>query len=305
MITASIDIGTNTILMLIADISGGDIKRLHEEYAVARLGRGIDNTGIINNEAIRRAEKILNEFKIIADNYNCERILPVATSASRDAKNGPEVIAFLSSLLDSQIRVISGDEEARLSYIGTVEASDGLVIDIGGGSTELIYGLNSEISFFKSLNIGAVRLTERYFSKQPPLPEEILSAKKHIEKHLEYLAGLPEKTGKVFAVAGTATTIATTANGLKDYEVHKIDGYRLSRDKLNEIFDLFSTSSSGFITKKLGVNPGRADLISAGTLILKTIAEKYGFDEFTVSAKGLRYGIIRDYLDNSGIDLNF
>jgi exopolyphosphatase/guanosine-5'-triphosphate,3'-diphosphate pyrophosphatase len=305
MITASIDIGTNTVLMLIADISGGDIKRIHEEYAVARLGQGVDKTGIINEEAIRRAAKILNEFKLIADNYNCEKILPVATSASRDAKNGPEVIAYLSSLLDSRIRVISGDEEARLSYIGTVEASDGLVIDIGGGSTELIYGINCKITSFKSLNIGAVRLTERYFSKQPPRPEEIISAKEYIENNLNTLQGFPEKIDNVFTVAGTATTIATTANGLKDYEVHKIDGYRLNRDKLNEIFESYSTSGSEFIIDKLGVNPGRADLISAGTLILKTIVENYGFNELTVSAKGLRYGIIRDYIDKTGIDLNF
>lgn len=292
MIIAGVDIGTNTILMTIADYTKDNFKVIGEKYAVARLGQGVDKSGYINQDAIERTKSILNEFAEYANSLSVERKYIVATSAMRDAKNNIEVKQKLEKSIDGEIHIISGDEEAHLSYIGTVNNDKkSLVIDIGGGSTELILGQAGEILHRKSFNFGAVRLTERFINSQPPSYNEIQNVKDFLQEELNSFK-IDNTDINYYGVAGTSTTVALTALGLKDYEVAKADGFILKQSKLNDIVEMYNSSDVDTIINKFGVNPKRADLISAGALILQSIFNHLKIKNCTISSKGLRYGAI-------------
>jgi exopolyphosphatase/guanosine-5'-triphosphate,3'-diphosphate pyrophosphatase len=296
---ASIDIGTNTVLMLIAEAeSSSNFKVLRQEYDVARLGQDVDKTGIINDDAIQRTVNILNRCNKICKVYKVEKIFCSGTSALRDAKNSSNVVKTIFEATGIEIEVISGDEEAYLSFIGAIEDDKrSFLIDIGGGSTEYITGNIKELSFKKSFDIGAVRITERFFTNQPPTLSEITNAENYISTLIKQ--EIQENVHNIknyYAVAGTATTIATSLNGLKDYEVDKIDGYILNYYDLTKMFELYSKSSKEDIITKYGVHHRRADLITAGALILKVSFEIMNIQELIVSSKGLRYGYLKSKL---------
>ncbi len=296
---ASIDIGTNTILMLIADVDySGNFKVVHEEFEIAKLGENTDKTGTICENAIIRASHILEKCKKLCVNHNVDTIIPVATSAMRDAKNKDEVKTIFESILNFPLIIIDGKTEALLSYIGTVTTDENaLLIDIGGGSTEIVSGKSNTIICRKSFDVGAVRLTERFFkSKHPPKFNEIMPAKYDL---MEIFKEVPLKYSdfcQVYAVAGTATTIATTINGFYDYEINKIDGYELSYLSLKQVNELYLKYTVDDIIKKLKVSPGRAELVFAGSLIFLTIFEILSIQKCIISAKGLRYGIMKGRL---------
>lgn len=293
---ASIDIGTNTVLMLIAEAENSNRFRvLRQEYDVARLGQDVDKTGIINDDAIERTINILNRCNKICIEYNVEKIFCSGTSALRDAKNSAHVVKNIFDATGIKIEVITGDDEAYLSFIGAIEDDKrSFLIDIGGGSTEYIVGNIKELSFKKSLDIGAVRLTERFFSSQPPTLTEIANAENYIANLIKN--EIKENINNIeyyYAVAGTATTIATSLNGYKDQEVDKIDGYDLKYNDLLKMFELYSKSKKEDIITKYGVHHRRADLITAGALILKVSFEILNIQELIVSSKGLRYGYLK------------
>lgn len=294
---ASIDIGTNTVLMVIADVDkDGNINVIKQDYGVARLGEGVDNDKVINDNAIERASAIFSNYREICDQLNVEYIFACGTSALRDARNSKEVVDKIYKASGIEINIISGDEEAYLSYLGAVEGiGTNMLIDIGGGSTEFIIGNANNILFKKSLDIGAVRMTERFFSSQPPKSHEINNMISYVKYLIsdEVLKNIDLSTvNKFFADAGTATTIATTANNLKDYEVDKIEGYILNKNTLDDIFEKYSQANSDFIVANYGVHPRRADLITAGTIILKSSFELFDINEVTISSRGLRFGFL-------------
>jgi exopolyphosphatase / guanosine-5'-triphosphate,3'-diphosphate pyrophosphatase len=188
---ASIDIGTNTILLLIAKVTDSKIIPLHNEYRIPRIGKGIKANHPITQEKIDLFIKILIEYKKIIDSYNCELVIANATNAMRLASNSKEIIEMVFNETGFLINIISGEEEAKLSFLGAASINDSndifLVIDIGGGSTEIIYGQNKKIIFSKSFQIGAVSLTEKYFKHNPPFKEEILNALNEIKQVFEEL----------------------------------------------------------------------------------------------------------------------
>lgn len=293
---ASIDIGTNTVLMVIAEVNpDSSYKVITQEYDVARLGEGVDKTKLINKRGLKRVIDILHRFKDIADNHKVEHIFCCGTSALRDAENKSDVVKSISDATGIFVEIISGDTEAYLTYTGAVDKSGrNFLIDIGGGSTEYIVGEYKGLVFKKSLNIGAVRITERYFDKQPPGEANIKNAEEFIRSEIE--SNIKEHISQIdnyFAAAGTATTIATSANGLKDHEVDKIEGYVLDYETLCDVFEKYSKSETVKIIEKYGVHPRRADLITAGTLILRNSFEVLGIKELTVSSKGLRFGFLK------------
>ncbi len=192
MKVASIDIGTNTLLLLIVDVKDGKIIPLHNSQFIARLGKNVDSSGLIQKEAFDRVLNALIEFKKISEKFGVERIFAIGTSALRDAKNRDEFLNFIKEKTGIEIKVISGEEEAKLTYLGAVSGLDKkflktkiTVIDIGGGSTEVILGSGFEIEKFVSLNIGTVRITEKFLKHSPPLDEEINDAKFYIQKEFE------------------------------------------------------------------------------------------------------------------------
>lgn len=305
---ATIDIGTNTILMLIADIgTDGTFSVIRDDQIIARLGKGVDAHRRITPETTERVSRFLKQYLEIARPLNPERILACGTSALRDAVNGEEFVQFVRKELGLEIAVLSGDEEAELTYFGA--ASEFLepdskrpfaVIDIGGGSTELTIGEGFHVRSKTSFDLGSVRLTERLLRTSPPTIDAINEAKKEIRFAVASIPKLPP-TALFAGVAGTVTTLAAIDLGLKEYDPRRISGHELSLSTIdrisNQLGSLTLAQMSGIFPQ---IQTGRSDIIFAGTLILLEALRHLRKDRITVSDRGLRYGIaLREFLSGS------
>lgn len=295
---AGIDIGTNTILMVAAELNhSNEFKILVDKNSIARLGENLNTTGKIQDSAIQRAVTILKEYNNICLDLGVEKVYAVCTSAMRDSMNSNEVLAIFRDTIQAQFNIIGGKEEARLSFLGTVEDNKpSIVIDIGGGSTEIIYGQGREILFSHSLQIGAVRLTEKYFQGHPPNSEQVNSLREHVRQALKIIPDL-SNFSQLYAVAGTPTTLARIAQGLRDYDEQRINGYHLSQDMIGLIINTFLSNEIDYLINNLGIHKYRADVITAGTIILDEILNHFQINNCQVSTKGLRYGVVKDKLN--------
>ncbi|ROL61350.1 hypothetical protein D9V86_06230 [Bacteroidetes/Chlorobi group bacterium ChocPot_Mid] len=292
---ATIDIGTNTILILIAESDNKEtFKVITDEHSLARLGQGIgSNHKRILDEAIERAKKILINYKSICNKYNVEKIYAVATSAMRDAENRDDVKRTFEEIIDSEIEIISGEKEARFSFSGAIEDdNDSVVIDIGGGSTEIIFGNMEVIKNRFSLQIGAVRIKEQYSLNNPVEEANLIKAENAVNKELSFIKNIHHYV-KVYAVAGTPTTLAGILMNLKEFDRNFIQGYQIKIDDIKQLFDRFCQMTVEEIINEYSVNPNRADVITAGTMILIKILEHINSDKCIASTKGLRYGMMK------------
>ena len=298
MIAASIDIGSNTILMTIAEGNSSDNYRvLDDVHSIARLGENVDKTGIISTEAINRAELILNDYRTILDKYQPEHVVAVCTSAMRDAKNNMEVISKFQEIIKGEVFIIDGETEASTSFLGTVEdSSPSAVIDIGGGSTEIIIGDNREVNYRVSTNLGAVRLTERFFSALPPMQTEIDAFVNFVQLETNKIP-FGDFNGKVYAVAGTATTLAAIDLKLKEYERSKIHNHLLYRHRVDAIAESLLSMPIESIIFALNVPARRADVLPAGSIILREIMRSMNANTLIISTCGLRYGVLKKIFD--------
>lgn len=301
---ASIDIGTNTVLLLIADIDErGVIRPIHHEQRFPRLGQDVDKNRLIRTSDFDRIGWVLNEYKNLAIQLRSERITACATSAVRDAANRKEFISFLRSTTGINVDILDGEEEARCSYRGALSGIDPpparpVVLDIGGGSTELSYmpeGTSAHPgSTLKHLSfqLGSVRLTERCFNHNPPTNEEIDAARTLIRKEWESLSGPEGRNHTLVGVAGTVTTLACLDQGLLDFDVNRISGYRLCREHVEGWFGKLSRLATPEIETLSNSTAGRADILTAGALILVEFMCRFRFGEIIVSERGLRYGLV-------------
>lgn len=305
MILATIDVGTNTALLLVARInSKGTLETLHDEQRFVRLGEGVDASGLIQTGALERLRKTLRAYKTTAESFGAERVIVAGTSASRDAKNGADLVEFVRREAALSFEILSGEDEARWTFIGAVSAFADLngpviAVDIGGGSTEIILGRveaskpeAADFQFMRSVDVGAVRLTERFFSKLPPTREEIERAQQAI-RVLLVEAGVPGDAGLPFiAAAGTATALGLLHAGIATWDENRVGSMTIS-------FDDVSSWSRRLLTLRadqvLALNPpvltGRADVFPAGVLILKVLMEQVHADSFRISSRGLRHGL--------------
>lgn len=301
MKVAALDLGTNTFLCLIAegDAQNG-ITQVHKDLMqVVRLGQDIDKTKRLHPEALKRARTCLEEFKKEIDANQVDKILAMATSAARDAENGEELFK-IGKELNIPIEIIPGEDEARITYQGATagRASDGktiLVVDVGGGSTEFILGKGNQILFGESLNIGGVRLTEKYVTAQPISPQEKALVNDHIKRELATI--LPElkkySIDEVITVAGTPTSLVAIEVG--GFDEKKVDGYRLPRERLKYWVEEFANTSVEEKKTKYQLG-GRADIIFAGASILLSALESLNKNNMIVSTKGVRYGVALEML---------
>ena len=297
MRVATIDIGTNTILMLIADVDRiNSLRVIRDEHAIARLGEGVDESKLIAPKAVERALTILERHQKVADREKVERIVACGTSAFRDADNRDEVVELVRERVGINIEVISGEEEAELTYAGAVSAfiaadkqEEFLVLDIGGGSTELTYGKSLSVTSRVSLDVGCVRLTERFLRTAPPTIEALHAAQSHIRGLVSQIEKQP--TAQMIGVAGTLTTLAALDLNLKYFDPMKVGGHLLSLEKVKSVFQKFSRMTVDEIAAFPQVLPGRTDVLLAGIMILVEVMETLGVDEITVSERGLRYGL--------------
>jgi len=298
MRVAAIDIGTNTILLLVAEVfPDGRVHPILELQEIPRLGKSVDARRRLSHEAIQRSAQIIGRYVQTARQGGAVRIVACGTSALRDAANRDQFIRLVAERTGITVKVLSGPEEAELTYAGAVadllpSASEEpcAVLDIGGGSTELAFGQGRRLESAGSIDIGAVRLTERYFSSQPPSNGEISEAQAITR---EALAPLKVTGGghRLIVVAGTPVTLASILLELPGYDPVASHGASLSRASLRDLIARLQTMSVPEIAKIPQVEPGREDVLLAGALILDEVMEKLGAGEVTVSARGLRYGL--------------
>ncbi len=298
MNVASIDIGTNTIILLIADINPEtkEIIPIINEYRMPRIGKGLKQNGKIDRPQIEHLKVILEEFLFLIEKYKCKYIFAVGTNAFRLAQNSDEILEEIYNSLNLKIEIVTKEKEAELSYLGAVYPdvlSESTVIDIGGGSTEIIYGKESKIEFRKSYPIGVVSLSEQFFTKDPPTSEEISNLNKFItniflDELMEISPGLP-----TVAVAGTPTSIAAIKNHLAEYDEHIVDKTILSQIDLKNFIDHFASyNSKKLLSNYPKILSGREDIILSGTLLLYKLSDLLKIKEVRVSTKGIRYGLI-------------
>lgn len=292
-----IDVGTNSCRMLAVDCRGSDIEEIKRDIIITRLGEGVDQNAYLLDTAIERTRSAIcffvNEMNIIG----VEEIRIKGTSALRDVNNAEVLVQKVKEETGCTLNIISGREEARLSYLG-VGASDsnGLIIDIGGGSTEFIWQDNQEIKF-KSLNIGAVRLTERFISN----PQERVSTMEisFIEREVKGLIEreiAPAYIDKVVGLGGTITTIAAVEQKMDEYDITKIDGYKLNITDLKKTLNRLRKMNLKERKEVKGLQEERADIIISGIVILSVIMETLNLKILYVSEHDLLYGTVKDMI---------
>ena len=300
---AAIDCGTNSIRLLIADITGDNFKEVLRTMEIVRLGQGVDQNKAFHPDAINRTLNAVRLFKDQIASKGVEKIRFCATSATRDATNRNLFIDGVREILGIEVEVIPGEEEAELSFIGATKElrqsdSPFLVVDIGGGSTEFVFG-SEKVDFAKSVNIGCVRMSERHLNTQPPSMAQIAQAIVDIDIAIAQAAAVvPITTAKTLvAVAGTATTVAAAALDLNNYDRHLIHLSRISASNVHKVAASFQSMNKDQIASLGFMHPGRVDVITAGSLVLSRIMAATGAGEFVASESdildGMAWSIIK------------
>jgi exopolyphosphatase / guanosine-5'-triphosphate,3'-diphosphate pyrophosphatase len=299
MTVAAIDIGTNTLLMTIGRREQNhSITILHDAHNIARLGEGVDENKMIQPQALARAVAILEEYRALCKEYHVDHIVAVTTSAVRDAANRSAVLEAMSSAVGAPILMISGEDEARYSFLGGAETDACVtVMDIGGGSTEFITGEHGDILFRKSLDMGAVRLTERFFTSLPPQPHEIEYAREFIQSLLRVVPS--EKLSTLIGVGGTFTSLAAIHLHISEFTPSAIHWQTIPAFAIHRRTDELLSMTTEQLRSHPCIHPKRADILPAGALILSETLKRFSYTECTVSTKGLRYGLLWETIKNS------
>ena len=297
MRVAAIDCGPNSIRLLIADIDGSNFREVVRDMEIVRLGQGVDESGQFHPDAIARTLAAVDKFAAEIAKRGVEKIRFCATSATRDATNRHLFVDGVRERLGIELEVISGDEEAALSFAGAIkdlDPSNGpfLVVDIGGGSTEFVFG-TSTVEAARSVNIGCVRMTERHFATDPVTTQQIELARTDIQAAIAQAAAIvPITQAKTLvAVAGTATTVAAAALNLPEYDRYAIHLSRISAQQTHDAATMFATSTREQRLALGYMHPGRVDVIAAGSLVLSEIMKSTGASEFVASESDILDGM--------------
>jgi len=294
---AALDCGTNSLRLLVTDLVDGTQSDLHREMRIVRLGEGVDRTGSLAPQAIARTREALVDYAATCRELGAERIRMVATSATRDASNREDFHAMVVGVLGAEPEVISGVEEAALSFAGATRALDPaagpfLVLDIGGGSTELVLGTEAVLAS-RSVDIGCVRLTERQLHSDPPTDDEVAAAVADIDVAIAQIRGaVPvDEATTVVGLAGSVTTVAAVALGLPAYDREAIHLSRLSAAAVAAVSAELLAMTRAERAALPVMHPGRVDVIGAGALILHTLLDRLDLSEVLVSEADILDGI--------------
>jgi exopolyphosphatase/guanosine-5'-triphosphate,3'-diphosphate pyrophosphatase len=296
---ATIDCGTNTVLLLVAEVGDdGVIRPLADRLAFTRLGQGLDRTGRLSEEAMARTIAALKAHDQDARALGAERVLCIGTESLRAAENGAEFLRRAAAA-GVPVRVVSGDEEARLSFrsvVAGVPPGPRSVLDIGGGSTELIVGDTGQAEAWRSVPIGSVRLTERHLHSDPPTAAERQALRQEI---VRAITGLPAPRGELWGVAGTVTTLGAMHLQMAEYDGRRIEGLRMEAAALAALVERLAAAPLHERRQMPGLDPRRADVIYAGAEILLQVALRAGVAEFRISDRGVRYGALAELAEES------
>jgi exopolyphosphatase/guanosine-5'-triphosphate,3'-diphosphate pyrophosphatase len=295
---AVVDIGSNSTRLLIAKRDDRAVTELVRESRVTRLGAGVDRDGHLADEAMQRVYTVLDDYRAEISDHDCQTAVAVLTSAVRDSANGAQFAATVQERYGLEPHVLSGDEEAQLTYLGATSERDPadriptLVLDIGGGSTEMVVGEGSQVRFHVSAQAGVVRQTERHLDDDPPRAEQVDRLVADVDEILQ--AAVPERwrdaVGHGIAVAGTATSLAAIAQSLDPYDPERVHGYRLDVAECERILARLRTMTVAERREVAGLHPDRAPTIVAGVLIFARVVRLFGLPEIEVSEHDILRG---------------
>jgi exopolyphosphatase/guanosine-5'-triphosphate,3'-diphosphate pyrophosphatase len=298
---AAIDCGTNSLRLLVADVdrAARRLSDVDRRLEIVRLGQGVDATGRLAAEPLARTLRALRSYQQIITGASASAVRMVATSATRDAANAAEFVAGVRDILGIEPEVLSGEDEARLSFTGATEELTGefaapyLVTDIGGGSTEFVLGDPGAVTGAVSVNIGCVRMTERHLRHDPPSDSEIAAARADIDAALDVVAGkIPVGAARTLVgLAGSVTTVAALVLGLDSYQAERIHHSRVGVAAVREVTAGLLAQTRAERRELAVMHPGRADVIGGGALVLTRIMERFGFGEVLVSEHDILDGL--------------
>lgn len=295
---AAIDIGTNSVLLLVAELRDGRFEAVLERAEITRLGKGVDRSRVLSEEGMEATLSVLESYARAAAEHGATGIAVTATSAARDAKNGPAFLQAAKQRAGVDVEIISGELEAQLSFSAVAEdpqVADGkrplIVMDIGGGSTEFIFGDRGKVSFRHSFDVGSVRLTERFITTDPPSSDERQAISAFLK---DTFAALPKPapSSQFVGVAGTVTTLFAVQHRVHPYDVKRVHGGKLSAAQVAAVTDTLCTTPLEARRALPGLQPKRADVICAGALIMQAALDRLGVADVTVSDRGVRWGLI-------------
>ncbi len=299
MRVAVVDIGTNSTRLLIADVQpdSSDVNVLLRRSNVTRLGHGVDTTGALAEEACNRVFATLHGYRADIDAHHCQANLAVLTSAVRDAANGQQFAARVRHDFDLHARVLTGEEEAQLTFLGAMSGrppatEPTVVIDIGGGSTEFVVGVGRTAGFHISLHAGVVRMSERHIHTDPPDPHELQQLAQDVRA--TFLAGLPADerapVTRAIAVAGTATSAASIDQQLDPYDPQRVHGYELTLATVELLLARLADMDESARRRVFGLHPDRAPTIVAGMILLAEAMRAFELEHVLVSERDILYG---------------
>jgi exopolyphosphatase/guanosine-5'-triphosphate,3'-diphosphate pyrophosphatase len=300
---AAVDIGTNSVRLLVADVDGSGasatLAPVERLMRITRLGQGVDAARSLHPDAIERTLTVLREYGEVCRRLDVERVRATATSAARDATNRDDFFGPATEALGVRPELLSGDEEARLSFLGATADLDApapyLVVDIGGGSTEFVVGTD-EPTAAMSVDIGCVRVTEQFLHSDPPTPEELSGAVSVVRDHLTDVAReIPavREAKTMVGLAGTITTVAAVEQGLAEYDRDRIHHFRLSHAAAEDVFRTLALEPVSERRHNPGLEAGRVDVIVGGAIVLVSILRAFEIDEVLVSEADILDGLVR------------
>ena len=286
---AAVDLGTNSTRLLVADIEGDRLDEVVRELRITRLGEGVDERRRLLPVPIARVRNCLAEYRRQLEEHGATRTLAIATSAVRDAENGEAFLGEIEWSYGFTTRLLEGSEEAAMMYRGVAAGrppiDSTLIVDIGGGSTELVLGANGGPAASSSLDVGCVRVTERFLASDPPARVELDAAAAHVRSLLPDF-----ESRHAIGVAGTVMTLATLDLGLAEYDPEKTHGHRIALASVERELGRLAAMSLAERLEVREIEPGRAPVIVAGLVVLREIMDAYGFDEIEVSERDILHG---------------
>lgn len=298
---AAVDVGTNSVLLLVAERApDGTVRPVREEADITRLGRGVDRTGELSPEGMEATLSVLSRFTALAREDGARALVVTATSAARDARNGAEFLTRARERSGATVEILSGEEEARLSYLAVAQdfaAEAGqaglLAIDVGGGSTEFVHGRGKQVLFRRSLDIGSVRLTERCVQTDPPTLAEQQAIRDAVRTALAALPAFPREVRPV-GIAGTVTSLYAIAHAVEPYDASRVHGGWLPMEDVARVRARLCELPLAERRFLPGMQPKRADVLPAGALLFETALAHLRATGARVSDRGLRWGVLLD-----------
>lgn len=295
MLLATIDIGTNSTRLLISKVSDRGIEQVFKTGKVTKLGKGVRETGKISEDSMERTLSVLKEFKEIIERYGVDRIVAVTTEAARLAGNSDEFLRKVKEL-GIEVEILSDEEEAKLVFKANVEFFNpkgyAMTVDLGGGSTEIVYGYKERIEFLESLKFGVVFLQEQFLRSDPPKEEELRELESFVSRELlRVRENLREEEFEVFAVGGTITSVVAMEEKMRVYNPEVVHGYRLKREVIERWYEKLAKLSVEERKQIVGLEESRADVIVPGLAFFKVFCSVFEKESLTVSELGLLYGL--------------